>query len=91
MFRKLTNVFRSQKLRREDAKKSRQDAEQKRRDQLKGAYDQLRLVVPGSTEKTSKVMLVNHARQHIEKLSRDKHELLVRQERTEEDVNGLRL
>ncbi|KAG8850581.1 hypothetical protein FRB96_009672 [Tulasnella sp. 330] len=79
------------KLRREDAKKSRQDAEQKRRDQLKGAYDQLRLVVPGSTDKTSKVMLVNHARQHIEKLSRDKHDLLVRNERIEDDLQGLRL
>ncbi|KAG9007286.1 hypothetical protein FRB94_014501 [Tulasnella sp. JGI-2019a] len=81
----------SSKLRREDAKKSRQDAEQKRRDQLKGAYDQLRLVVPGSTDKTSKVMLVNHARQHIEKLSRDKHDLIVKNERIEDDLQGLRL
>ena len=74
----LTNAFpgfSSQKVRREDAKKSRQDAEQKRRDQLKVSYDKLRTVVPGATEKTSKVLLVNHAMQHIMKLSQENIEL----------------
>lgn len=66
---------RSQKLRREDAKKSRQDAEQKRRDQLKSAYEHLRTVVPGTNEKTSKVLLVTQARGWIEKLTSERREL----------------
>ncbi|KAG9049316.1 hypothetical protein FS837_010635 [Tulasnella sp. UAMH 9824] len=68
----------SQKLRREDAKKSRQDAEQKRRDQLKSAYEHLRTVVPGTNEKTSKVLLVTQARGWIEKLTNERRELRVK-------------
>lgn len=68
----------SQKLRREDAKKSRQDAEQKRRDQLKSAYEHLRTVVPGTNEKTSKVLLVTQARGWIEKLTNERRDLRVK-------------
>ncbi|KAG8986619.1 hypothetical protein FRB90_003877 [Tulasnella sp. 427] len=68
----------SQKVRREDAKKSRQDAEQKRRDQLKTAYELLRTVVPGTNEKTSKVLLVTQARGWIEKLTTERRDLRIK-------------
>lgn len=82
-------LFRSQKLRREDAKKSRQDAEQKRRDQLKGAYEHLRTVVPGTNEKTSKVLLVTQARGWIEKLTNERRDLRVKLDEADLDRKAL--
>ncbi|KAG8976227.1 hypothetical protein FRC05_004477 [Tulasnella sp. 425] len=79
----------SQKLRREDAKKSRQDAEQKRRDQLKSAYEHLRTVVPGTNEKTSKVLLVTQARGWIEKLTNERRDLRVKLDEADLDRKAL--
>lgn len=81
--------YSSQKLRREDAKKSRQDAEQKRRDQLKTAYEHLRTVVPGTNEKTSKVLLVTQARGWIEKLTNERRELRVKLDEADLDRKAL--
>lgn len=86
----LTNVsFSTSKHRREDAKKSRQDAEQKRRDQLKGAYDMLRGIVPGTSEKTSKVVLVNHARLHIDKMNIEREKIRHELSETQKELNAL--
>lgn len=86
----LNLFFRGSKIRREDAKKSRQDAEQKRRDQLKHAYDSLRGVVPGTSEKTSKVLLVNHSRLHIFKLTEERSNLRRALDETKSELESLR-
>ncbi|KAJ7899520.1 hypothetical protein B0H14DRAFT_3779490, partial [Mycena olivaceomarginata] len=78
------------KSKKEMMRMQRIDAEQRRRDELRDGYAKLKDVLPVSSEKSSKVALLNRASSHIPALESQRQALQDRITDLEEEIRRLR-
>lgn len=76
--------------RKEVVRKQRIESEQKRRDDLRDGYQRLKEILPASSQKSSKVVLLERATNQIKYLDTVKGQLERRLQETEEEMRRLR-
>ncbi|KZT57819.1 hypothetical protein CALCODRAFT_266142 [Calocera cornea HHB12733] len=76
--------------RREEIRKQRIESEQRRRDELREGYRRLKDVLPVSSQKSSKVSLLDRATQHIRTIEQQNENLQIKLSQTESELARLR-
>ncbi|KZO95927.1 hypothetical protein CALVIDRAFT_142260 [Calocera viscosa TUFC12733] len=81
---------RDAEARREEIRKQRIESEQRRRDELREGYRRLKDVLPVSSQKSSKVSLLDRATQHIRTIEQQNDNLQAKLGQTEAELARLR-